>query len=111
MSATSSSTSPQINSNTANTLSFQSADLKLTSRQDVERCFELICDYYQEFEPSSPIPVLINRSKKLVQMDFLDIVKEMMPDALEQIIKLGGITDDSVAADTSSSSSQTDDTW
>lgn len=110
-SSNSSNSSNQIGQNSNSELSFQSTELRLISRQDVERCFELICDYYKEFEPSSPIPVLINRSKKLVQMSFLDIVKEMMPDALEQINKLGGITEDTNGNDGESTSNQSNNSW
>ena len=72
---------------------FNSANMKLTSRQDVERCFTLIQNYYQEFEPSSPVPILISRANKLVNLDFLDIVKDIFPDALNQVKTLGGISD------------------
>lgn len=79
-------------------------NMKLASRQDVERCLEMILDYYQEFEPSSPIPVLINRSKKLVHSDFLDIVKDIFPEALEQIKTLGGFTEEAQQESESESS-------
>jgi len=72
---------------------FNSANMKLSSRQDVERCFALILSYYQEFEPSSPVPILISRANKLVNLDFLDIVKDIFPDALTQVKTLGGISD------------------
>jgi len=94
--------------NSQNGLSFQDGNFKLSSREDVEHCFDLICAYYTEYEPSSPIPVLINRSKKLVHMDFMDIVKEIMPDALEQISKLGGIVEEEQQSSTNNSSN---DDW
>jgi type VI secretion system protein ImpA len=72
---------------------FNSANMKLSSRQDVERCFALILSYYQECEPSSPVPILISRANKLVNLDFLDIVKDIFPDALTQVKTLGGISD------------------
>jgi type VI secretion system protein ImpA len=64
----------------------------------------MILDYYQEFEPSSPIPILINRSKKLVHSDFLDIVKDIFPEALEQIKTLGGFTEEAQQESESESS-------
>lgn len=92
---------------------FDSSNLKLTSRQDVERCFDLICSYYDEFEPSSPIPILIKRSQKLVNLDFLEIVKDIFPDALDQVHKLGGITesDDDSSSESTSSSSSSGSSW
>jgi type VI secretion system protein ImpA len=79
--------------NTANYATFDDPNMKLSSRNDVERCFDLILAYYQECEPSSPVPILINRAKNLVNADFLDIVKDIFPDALDHVQKLGGITD------------------
>ncbi|WP_448213871.1 type VI secretion system protein TssA [Colwellia sp. MEBiC06753] len=76
-----------------NQLSFNIANSQLTSRQDVDKCFELICQYYKEYEPSSPIPVLISRAKKFVHMDFLDIIEDLSPEALAEIMKLGGISE------------------
>jgi len=96
--------------NSQNGLSFQDGNFKLSSREDVEHCFDLICAYYTEYEPSSPIPVLINRSKKLVHMDFMDIVKEIMPDALDQITKLGGIVEQDSQQE-SAASNASDDSW
>jgi len=102
-----------VSETTMKTPAFDSADMKLTSRQDVERCFDLICNYYNEFEPSSPIPVLVNRSKKLVNLDFLAIVKDIFPDALDQVQKLGGITEQDQESESSSSTSNSssDSSW
>jgi type VI secretion system protein ImpA len=95
----------ETNEGDMSTVSFQSNQMKLTSRKDVERCFELISNYYSEFEPSSPIPILINRSKKLVNLQFLDIIKDIYPDALDHVNQLGGITQESKEEDSSSSGS------
>jgi type VI secretion system protein ImpA len=98
---------------TANTVSnttFNGANMKLTSRNDVERCFDLILAYYQECEPSSPVPILINRANNLVNADFLDIVKDIFPDALDHVQKLGGITE-SEPSGTSSPAQTQASTW
>lgn len=73
----------------------QSIDnVKLKSREDVEKSIDIICDYFAEYEPSSPIPILLTRAKKLVHLSFIDIVKEIAPDAISQVNKLGGLSDD-----------------
>jgi type VI secretion system protein ImpA len=64
---------------------------KMRCREDVEKCFNLILEYYSEFEPSSPIPILVKRANKLVHLDFLEIMKDIYPDALQTLHKLGGI--------------------
>lgn len=74
-------------------LSFANSNIKLTSRSDVEKCLELICFYFEEHEPSSPVPLLMNRAKKVINLDFMGIVKEMAPESFEQLNKLGGLSE------------------
>jgi type VI secretion system protein ImpA len=97
--------------NTAKSTSFNATNMKLTSRNDVERCFGLILSYYQECEPSSPVPILISRAKKLVNSDFLDIVRDIFPDALEQVQKLGGISDSDHEVNTDEGKSSSGSSW
>ncbi len=63
----------------------------ITSRDDVLRIFDMVCKFYQNNEPSSPVPLLIQRAKKLVTMSYLDIVKDMTPEALKDVEKIAGI--------------------
>ena len=58
---------------------------KIASRQDVLKALDAICKYYSEFEPSSPVPVLLQRAKYLVTADFAAIVQNLLPDALNQL--------------------------
>jgi type VI secretion system protein ImpA len=66
---------------------------EINSREDVIRVLDKICQYYQRFEPSSPIPMLLLRSKRLVSADFMDIVRDLAPDALAQVENLRGKTE------------------
>ena len=63
---------------------------KISSRHDVIKALDSICLYYHEYEPSSPVPVLLERAKYLVTADFMAIVKNMLPDALGQLELLKG---------------------
>jgi type VI secretion system protein ImpA len=63
---------------------------QIRSREDVVRMLDLIMGYYQRAEPSSPVPLLLNRAKKLATMSFVDIVKDMVPGAMSQIQVIGG---------------------
>ena len=63
---------------------------ELRSREDVVRALEAICTYYARHEPSSPVPVILQRCKRLVSMSFLDIVKDMLPDGLTTIETITG---------------------
>ena len=67
----------------------------IRSRQDVVRALERICQYYARNEPSSPLPFLLRRAQRLVEMDFLQIIDELTPEArahLDTIVgaKTGG---------------------
>jgi type VI secretion system protein ImpA len=55
------------------------------SRQDVVRMMDAICGYYRDNEPSSPVPILITRAKKMVNRTFLEIVRDMTPSGVHEI--------------------------
>jgi type VI secretion system protein ImpA len=63
---------------------------KLSTRHDVLNALDSICKYYAEYEPSSPVPVLLERAKYLVSADFMAIVQNMFPDALGQLEMIKG---------------------
>lgn len=63
---------------------------QVSSRDDVIRLLDRICEYYERNEPSSPIPVLLRRCKRLVPMQFMDIVRELVPDGLSQFEVIRG---------------------
>lgn len=62
----------------------------ITSREDVLRAMDGITSYYTKHEPSNPIPIFMTRCKRMVMMDFVDIVRELVPDAMKQIEALQG---------------------
>lgn len=62
----------------------------VNNRQDVVRALDLICEYYARVEPSSPVPIFLQRAKRLVTMSFMDIVKNLAPNALAELEILKG---------------------
>jgi type VI secretion system protein ImpA len=52
----------------------------INSRDDVIYSLERICRYYAQHEPSSPVPLLLQRAKRLVKMGFHEIVQDLAPD-------------------------------
>ena len=60
------------------------------SREDVVRVLDQICEFYRRSEPSSPVPVLILRARKLVNMDFMDIMRNLTPGGLSEAESLRG---------------------
>jgi type VI secretion system protein ImpA len=63
---------------------------EIQSREDVVRALDKICQYYARNEPSSPLPILLKRAKRLATKSFLEIVQDLSPDALAQILALAG---------------------
>jgi len=65
----------------------------IRSRADVVRALDKICAYYAEFEPSSPIPLLLERGKRLVSKSFLDIIRDMAPAGVPEVESIAGKAD------------------
>ncbi len=63
---------------------------EIASRDDAIRALDRICDYYRRNEPSSPVPLLLKRARRLATGNFMDIVRDLAPDALAQIEKVCG---------------------
>ena len=53
-------------------------------------CSTRSASYYERAEPSSPIPILLKRSKRLVSASFMDIVRDLASDGLAQVENLRG---------------------
>lgn len=63
----------------------------INSRKDAVRQLELVCRYLEINEPTNPAPFLIRRAVKLMEMNFMDILKEMAPDGLNQASFITGV--------------------
>lgn len=63
---------------------------EIDGRDDVVRLLERICAWYRAHEPSSPVPILLERAKRLVPMDFFGVLKDIAPDAVAQAETLRG---------------------
>lgn len=64
------------------------------SRQDVIRVLEQICDFYRRTEPSSPVPLILQRARRLVDLDFLQLLTDLAPDSLNHFNVIAGIRPD-----------------
>ncbi|MBT8447530.1 MAG: type VI secretion system protein TssA, partial [Gammaproteobacteria bacterium] len=57
---------------------------EITSREDVVRTLEKICEYYQRTEPASPVPLLLRRAQRVATMDFLEIIRNLTPSGVSE---------------------------
>ena len=65
----------------------------VNSRRDVERCLDMIIDFYERTEPSSPIPHLARRMRKMVPMNFLQLMEEIAPSGMKEFKNVAGVDD------------------
>jgi type VI secretion system protein ImpA len=64
---------------------------QIASARDVSDALDAICAYYAQSEPSSPLPVLLQRARRLVGASFMEIIEDVAPDGAAQFKHLGGI--------------------
>lgn len=64
---------------------------QIRSRADVVLFLDKICRYYADHEPSSPVPLILERAKRLVPLGFLDILKDVAPDGVDQFGTVAGV--------------------
>jgi type VI secretion system protein ImpA len=65
----------------------------IKSRQDAIRALDAVSAFFRQTEPSSPVPLFIERAKRLVSKDFLEVLADVAPDALGQARAAGGLRD------------------
>lgn len=63
---------------------------QVTSNQDILKALDMIIVYYEQNEPSSPVPLLLKRAKHLVGRSFVDIIRNISPDAMTQVQMVSG---------------------
>ncbi|MCA9132276.1 MAG: type VI secretion system protein TssA [Planctomycetales bacterium] len=89
-----------------------SANGQINSRDDVVRMLDRICEFYQRHEPSSPVPMLIRRARRLATMDFLQILRDLAPDGVPQAEIWGGVSEGGAdAAQASAEDEGSSSTW
>jgi len=66
----------------------------IKSRDDAIRALDAVSAFFRKNEPSSPVPIFVERAKRLVAKDFLEVLKDVAPDGLDQAKRVGGIRDD-----------------
>lgn len=67
---------------------------RLDSREDVMRCLDLVIAFYDRTEPASPIPHLVRRVRRMVPMDFMQLMEELAPAGLKEFKLLAGVADE-----------------
>ena len=63
----------------------------IQSREDAIRALQRVSEWIERNEPSNPAPLLIQRAQRLMKKNFLEIIRDLVPEGLGQIEKLAGL--------------------
>ncbi|RLM12460.1 hypothetical protein BIY27_11975 [Gibbsiella quercinecans] len=66
---------------------------QIQSRDDALLMLDKVKNYFSLHEPSHPAPLMINRVQRLIAMDFMQIVRDLAPDGLNQLETILGRPD------------------
>lgn len=72
---------------------------QVRSRADAVRAIDMVCEFLERTEPSSPAPLLLRRARRMIDHNFLQLLKELAPDALNEVARVMGVDPDSVQID------------
>lgn len=64
---------------------------EIVNRVDVVRMIDRLCVYYEQNEPASPVPLLLQRARRLVNLSFIEIVSDLSPGGLGEVKHIAGI--------------------
>jgi type VI secretion system protein ImpA len=65
-------------------------EIEISSRDDVQVLLEKACQFMERTEPSHPAPMLIRRAQRLLDLNFFQIIEELMPEGLQKMESLAG---------------------
>jgi len=68
------------------------------SRAEAIRAIDMVCDYLERTEPTNPAPLLLRRAKRLIDQNFLQLMKDLAPGSLADVARIMGVDPDSVVS-------------
>ncbi|MHC4474369.1 MAG: type VI secretion system protein TssA [Planctomycetota bacterium] len=67
---------------------------QIRTSKEALMALDKVCQYFERHEPSSPVPLLLRRAKRLISKNFVEVIQDVCPDAMTQIEMIGGISGD-----------------
>jgi type VI secretion system protein ImpA len=62
----------------------------IRTRSDAARELQRVCEWIERNEPSNPAPLLIRRAQRLMDKNFLEIIRDLAPEGLTQVERIAG---------------------
>jgi type VI secretion system protein ImpA len=66
----------------------------IRTREDAVRMLERVVEFIERTEPANPAPLFIRRAQRLMAKSFVEIIRELVPESMNQIQKLAGLEGD-----------------
>jgi type VI secretion system protein ImpA len=70
----------------------------IDTREDALRAIDLVCAYLERTEPTNPAQFFLRRARKLVDKNFIELVRELAPDSLEQVARIMGVSTEDLSS-------------
>ena len=58
---------------------------QIRTREDAIRSLDAVSEFFRRSEPSSPVPMFVDRAKRLIARDFLEVLADLAPDSLAEV--------------------------
>ena len=62
---------------------------EIRTQADVMAVLDAVCRYYERYEPSSPVPLMLRATRRLIGKNFGEIMKILTPELFGQIATIG----------------------
>jgi type VI secretion system protein ImpA len=69
------------------------------SRADALKAIDMVCDYLERTEPTNPAQLLLRRARRLINKNFLQLMRELAPDALNEVARIMGVDPETIQAE------------
>ncbi|RZI79177.1 MAG: type VI secretion system protein TssA [Rubrivivax sp.] len=69
------------------------------SRDDALKAIDMVCDYLERTEPTNPAQLLLRRARRLINKNFLQLMRELAPDALNEVARIMGVDPETIQND------------
>lgn len=56
---------------------------EINTREDAIHALDRVCSYFEKSEPSSPVPFMLRRAKRLISKSFIEVLQELTPEAVD----------------------------
>jgi type VI secretion system protein ImpA len=70
----------------------------IETRNDALRAIDMVCEYLERTEPTNPAQLLLRRARKLVNKNFVELVRELAPESLDQVARVMGLSAEELSA-------------